>query len=304
MPKAIAKILIFLILAPLGAQAAALDTNCWNSDHTFYDCSTNRGAVGVSAPIVGETLESNPANLPTEPSPLGLEIIGSDRSPPKGKARLGFATVKGFDGLGFGVGAWQKNTFSAPDFAEHYLPTSGAEAYTAFEEKDRLALALRLGATVVLPKNWFPKVMRVSVGASAGLGQVSGDYSPQVGLVMRVFGLGLGYSENFERLSRDLPRARISVASAGFFIRRIYLGYSYSWVRSTLNSTSAQALSLRIPFGAWVAYGGVKFQRGINGDPDQWHRAGLLRKLNKHVNLGYEYGYYRLSHSVVLQLFL
>jgi hypothetical protein len=222
--------------------------------------------------MIGATLDSNPANLPTIPTP-------------------------------FGVGSWSKGTFSAPDFAPHFLGVQ-PDKYRAYEAKERFIPGFRLGTTVVLPKLFFPKFFRVSVGGSVGFGQVSGEVATQVGLVMRLGPLGAGYSENYERIARDLPRNRISVLSAGIFFGQVYASYSYSVIRSSLNRTFANTGGLRVPLGRWVAHGGWKFQKDHRGQKDDWHRAGLQRKLGKRFALGYEYGYYRYSHSLALQLFL
>lgn len=297
------KFILVFCLFPHISQAADLDQQCWNSDRSFYDCSSGGGAVGVSAPVVGDTLESNPANLPVQEAPFGVEVLGSDRSSPMGKPKVNFGLVKGFDGLGFGIGSWSKGTFSAPDFPQHFLGTSGSDYYRTYEKEDKSVLGLRLGTAVVMPKALFPKFLRVSVGGSVGFGQVRGDYSPQVGLVMRIFSLGVGYSENYEQLSVDLPRNRISIFSSGIFLGRVFLGYSYSTIRSSLNRTYSNSAFVRVPFAKWVAHGGLKFQKDHRGQQDHWHRAGLLRKLGKHFSLGYEYGYYRYSHSLLMQVF-
>ncbi len=293
------QILAFFLFFAISAQAE----DCWNSDRTFYDCSSNSGgAAGVSTPILGDTLESNSANLPSQPTPFGIEALLHDRSTPRGKPKVGFALVKGFDGLGFGLGAWSKGTFAAPDFPQHFLGPAEAR-YRAFELKEKNIPGIRLGTAIVLPKFFLPRFMRLSIGGSMGLGQVSGHYSPQLGAVMRIYNLGIGYSENRDQLATDLPRTRISVFSAGLFIRRIYLGYSYSVIRSSLNRTFSNFVGMKIFSAKWTIHGGWKFQKDHRGAPDDWYRAGLQRKIGKRFSLGYEYGYYRYSHSASMQFF-
>lgn len=293
-----------LTLAFAIAQPAHADDSCWNAGRTQYNCAKgSSGSLGVSAPLLGDTLDSNPANLPTVPVPFGLEFLLHDRTSPLGKPGIGFATVKGFDGLGFGVGSWSKGTFAAPDFAPHFLGPE-PDKYRAYELRERFIPGIRVGTTVVLPKLFFPKFFRVSVGGSLGFGQVSGEAATQVGAVMRLGPLGAGYSENFERIARDLPRNRISVFSAGIFLGQVYASYSHALMRSPLNRTFTHTVGLRLPFKRWVAHGGWKWQRDHRGEKDNWHRAGLQRKLGKRFALGYEYGYYRYSHSLGLQVFL
>lgn len=295
-------ILLFgLFLSPHFAWA---DLDCWNSDRTFYNCATESGgSAGVSAPLLGETFSSNPANLPVRTTPFGLEAILSDRSTLGHKLKVNVSTVKGFDGLGFGLGTWTKGTFSAPDFPAHFLNESN-EAYWAYEKSRKTNLGIRLGGTIGLRKKLLPKFMKMTFGASVGLGQTSGEYSPQFGSVLTIFGLGFGYSINFDRLSKDLPPMNISVYSVGFLLRTIYFGYSHSTIHSSVNDTSSNALIMRVPLRKWTLYGGWKFQKDHRGVDDNWHRGGIQRRIGKRLGLGYEYGYYRHSHSALMQVYL
>jgi hypothetical protein len=244
----LSKISLALAILALSPANASAKRSCWNSDKTFYDCSAgSEGALGVSAPVIGDTLDTNPANLPTESSPFGIEAIYSDRTSPHGKPGLGFSTVKGFDGLGFGVGAWSKGTFNAPDFAPHFIGVE-PEKYRAFELKEKKIPGIRLGTTVVLPSLFLPSFIRLSIGGSVGFGQVSGKPSTQVGAVVRLWRLGVGYSENYERLSEQLPSNRISVFSAGIFLGPVYANYAHTVMRSSLNRTFTNSVALRIPF--------------------------------------------------------
>lgn len=285
--------------------ARADDSDCWNSDHSIYNCDEGGGgAVGASAPLIGDTLESNPAALPTSPTPFGLETMWSDRSAPAGKKKFSVSTIKGFEGIGFGIGAWSDGTFSAPDFPAHFLSSSALAEYKEYERNPPSVIGIRLGTTVVLPKFLFPKFMRVSVGGSAGLGRVTGEVAPQVGALASIYGLGVGYSESFERLSKALPKTRISNFAVGFPLGPLYLGYTYAVIRSSVNRTFANLYGIRFTSGGWTLHGGWKSQKDHRGAMDAWSSAGLRRQLGKRFGLGYEYGYYRYSHSAVLQIFL
>jgi hypothetical protein len=69
--------------------------------------------------------------------PFGFELRGSDHSAPKGEKRLDVTLVKGFDGLGFGVGSRSKGTFSAPDFPQHFLGSSYFQEFRNYEQRDK-----------------------------------------------------------------------------------------------------------------------------------------------------------------------
>lgn len=298
-------LLIFLLL-PASAFADS-GTDCgWVGDHIDYACGieANGPAAGASAPLLGDSLGDNPAALPSEPTPFGLEGRFDSRQAPDGSSGLSGTTVKGFDGIGFGVGSWSYGTFSAPDFDNHFLDSSVNSAYQAYRLHPPSSLGIRLGAAVVLPKSLLPKGMRLSVGGSLGLGRVSGELAPQAGVLLRIYGLGLGFSNSYEHLSTSLPRVVVSTYSIGFGIIGFYLGYSYQRMQSDVNVTFANIASIRLPTPHWTFYAAVKWQKDQRGFPDSWTQAGVTRKLSRRFGVGYEYGEYRFSHSAILQLYL
>lgn len=296
--------LLLFLLSPL---AEAKDCG-WNSDRSNYNCDDfmSGSAAGASAPLIGDTLEGNPAALPAVPTPFGIEGVFSHRSAPRGKPKFSVSTVKGFEGIGFGIGSWSDGTFGAPDFDNHFLGSSHSAQYEEYQRDPPSILGLRLGTTVVLPQGPFPKGIRLSVGGSLGFGRVSGQASPQVGVLMKFFFLGLGYSQSFERLSSSLPKAKISTFSAGIPMGKLYVGYSNVTVKSSANRTFAHVYSMRWSNMKWTLFGALKTQKDHRWQPDTWWRGGIQHRLGRkgRIGVGYEYGLYRYSHSAILQLFL
>jgi hypothetical protein len=299
------RILLLALMLPTLAQAK----DCgWNSERTNYNCDGffSGAAVGGSAPLMGDSLEGNPAALPTQPTPFGLEGVFSDRSAPRGKPKFSVSTVKGFDGFGFGIGSWSEGTFGAPDFDNHFLGSAARAEFQAYQRNPSSVIGFRLGTTVVLPQGPFPKGIRVSVGGSLGLGRVYGKLAPQWGVLVKFFFLGLGYSESHERLSDALPKNKIITMSAGLPLGPLYLGYSQITVKSSVNRSKANVLSARWTSPLWTLYGNAKLQKDHRGEPDSWIRAGLQRRFGKNgrFGAGYEYGLYRYSHSAIFQFYL
>jgi hypothetical protein len=263
-------------------------------------------AAGGSAPLIGDTLEGNPAALPTIPTPFGIEGVFSHRSAPRGKPKFSLSTAKGFEGIGIGIGSWSDGTFGAPDFANHFLGSSALGEYQAYQRDPPSVLGLRLGSTVVLPQGPFPKGIRISVGGSLGFGRVSGQASPQAGVLMKFFFIGLGYSQSFERLSSSLPKATISNFSAGIPMGKFFVGYSNIIIKSSVNRTFANVYTAHWSNMRWTLFGSLKTQKDHRWQPDLWWRAGIQRRFGRkgRLGLGYEYGLYRYSHSAILQIFL
>ncbi|MGE3261590.1 MAG: hypothetical protein AB7K68_07425 [Bacteriovoracia bacterium] len=296
----------YLLLFFFSPLAFGAEDCGWNADKSFWSCdgSFSSASVGGSSSRLGDSVESNPAALPTIPTPFGVEGMYTDRSFPAGKAKFSGSTIKAFEGIGFGIGSWSEGSFAAPDLPSHFLGSSSLEEYKQYEMNPPSSLGLRLGTSVAFPKKLFPKGIRLSVGVSGGKGRTHGDWSPQAGVLLRIFGIGLGYSESYERISTLLPKITVSTLAVGFPVGPFYLGYSRIAVSSSVARSFADVVGLRFTKAKWTLYGNMKFQRDHRGNPDTWHRFGIQRRLGTRFGVGYEYGLYRYSHSALLQLYL
>ena len=295
-------VIALALAAPVRALAAG---DCgWNEDKSFWSCGGSSGAVsGNSSPGVGDAVEGNPAALPAHPMPLGLEGTFSNRGSATNKAKVSVSTVKGFDGIGFGIGSWSERTFGAPDFDTHFQSSSYLKEFSDYQRDPPSTLGLRLGSSVRFPRALLPKGLYISAGGSLGLGRVSGHWSPQVGLLARLGVVGMGYSKSYEKIYATLPQIAISVLGAGMQLGVLYLGYSHIELSSAAGSSRANLYGLRFDLQQWTLYGNIKAQQDHRGAPDNWVRAGLQRRFRR-LGLGYDYGLYRHSHSAVLQFYL
>lgn len=296
-----APLLFLLLSAPAFAEECG-----WNSDHSFWSCDgpTYAASAGGGAPTISDSLDNNPASLPTDETPFGLEGMYSNRAFPDAKGKFSASTVKGFEGVGFGIGSWSEGTFGAPDFPAHFFGTGQEANYKEYEANPPGNLGLRLGSSVKLPKKWMPKGTRLSFGLSLGQGRTRGDWAPQAGVLLKVHGLAVGFSQSYEKLSNLLPRVTVSDISVGIPYGPFYFGYSHFILSSSADRTTANVFALRFTKNRWTLFGNLKTQLDHRGEPDAWHRAGIQRRIGKRFGLGYEYGLYRYSHSLILQLFL
>lgn len=296
--------LFFLSLILLIPQAQAKSECGWNDSRTFFSCDdVSKASTGATIPIIGDILQNNPAGLPSFPTPLGVEGTFSNRSFPGKKAKFSASLIKGFEGIGFGLGSWSDGTFSAPDFRNHFYSTTEEVDYKAYEANPPSDLGLRLGTSVKIPPRFIPRGIDFSVGGSVGFSRVKNSYSPQFGAVLRLLDIRLGYSRSFDRISTLLPKARVDVASIGLDLGAFYLGYSYVLTRTIVNRTHANNYLLRLDSGRWVIFGAVKLQKDHRGDSFTWPTAGIQRKLGSRLGVGYVYGLYRYSHSALLQFY-
>lgn len=276
--------------------------DCWNLERSFYDCSANSGS-GASYANNGDALNSNAAGLPVQPSPIGLEGIWSNRAT-SGKAKLEVSTIKGFEGIGFGVGSWSEGSFSSPNFRDHYLSTVWNQHYRDYETAKNNGWGTRLGAALKLPFRFLPKKIALSVGGSLGIGNVQYSSSRQIGIVVRLYFLGLGFSRSFERLTVAIPRPTIDQFSSGLYLGPIFLGYSNQTIKSVLGKTYSNTYTLHWQISETSLYLARKTYKDYRELPQTWDTFKISSWVSKHLSLGYQYGLYQNSHSASLQLSL
>jgi hypothetical protein len=286
--------LFFLSLFP----ARAFAEECgWSKDNKFYSCRPTAGpASGSAAPLLSDTVEDNPAGIPVVPTKFGLEGRADSRQAPSGKAGFGGTTVKGFSGFGFGLGSGAYDSFAAPDIASHFIGSTSAAAYDAFRANPPGAIGLRLGSALGLPSALFPAGIHVSLGGSLGLGGISANSSPQIGLQLRIFSLGLGFSTDSERLTALLPRVTVSRYSAGWKLTQFYAGFSHISLTSSAGRSYSNEAILRSVGKIWILFGSIRWEQ----QADPWTRAGFTYQLGTFA-IGYEYGEYRYAHSLIVQ---
>lgn len=296
----------FFLLALLifSAQPAYAERDCWNADRTTYDC--NQGGGGVtkkSVPTAGDVIQSNPAALPVHHTGFGLEGIVSNRSDPTGKMKFAGSTIKGFEGIGFGIGSWSEDTFSAPDFRNHFLGTTYAQDYRNYETDSSKAQSFRLGTSVRLPLG-LPNGMELSVGGSLGQGRVKKSLARQTGLVLRMFMFGFGYAQSYEKLSIALPHPRVDTFSTGIFLYSLFFGYYTNTVKSVAGKTYSNTYAANWETSKWTFYGAIKSYKDYRDIPQTWFTGKVQRTFGKRLGFGYIYGFYQRSHSISMQLYL
>lgn len=295
-------LLSFLFQLALTLTPARAET-CWNDDFTFYNCDAHRSSAPASnAPMGADKILSNPAGLPVGPSPFGLEAIVNDRSVIRKKPKFVFSTVKGFDGIGFGVGSYTQGTFSAPNFRDHFLPTVYEEQFREYEAKDKNPFGLRLGTAVRIPTG--TKFLHLRLGGSLGLGNVAKSPSKQLGLVLRASIFALGYSRSFERLAADLPSTTVDEFNAGIAVGPFFAGASTQLIHSAAFKNSSRTFSLRWTAQRWTLYGALKNFQDFKGAASTWHSAMVQRRFGKRLGVSYYYGVYPRSHGLGMQLYL
>lgn len=91
---------IFLFLAPL-STAYSIDLDNWcdtifKSTGVGCEDMTRSNSVGGSFPLLFDAFNVNASSLPVNITPVGIEAFYDGEKP-------NFASVKGFDGFGFGA---------------------------------------------------------------------------------------------------------------------------------------------------------------------------------------------------------
>lgn len=282
----------------------------WNFNHTFYGCDTfglSEG-VGRSVPLVSNIIDFNPGSLPSLPTPVGLEATYSSKPNPLTGSRLETSIIKGFNGIGFGLGTWNPGTFSSADLQDFLLAsaqnstTQGnllqAQSYAAAVTS--LHQGFQFGTAVDLPTGPAHDLVRVSLGASFGELGGANSLSSNYGLSAEMSVFDFGYSTQQVRV-QTLPAIDSHVLTGGAHLFGLYFAYSKTtWNTGVLPANTLY--SIRYGSTEWTAFGAVKNYTDAAGFAHSWTSVSLQRNLGA-ITIGYLYGLYLHSQSIDLQYF-
>lgn len=151
-----------------------------------------------------ESFKLNPASLPTESSPFGLEVISTFL---RNGAAPGFPTlaiIKGFHRIGTGISTASANTFYSNPIKQRLTGPSNLETLDEGETKLGHLTNLNLGTSfLIADPSWGPSL---NLGLSARYNQLTGSWGggPAVLFSTSHFSWGAGISR--EQVSNVLPR--------------------------------------------------------------------------------------------------
>jgi hypothetical protein len=293
--------LAIFYFSPRETRAATCD---WNIDGSFFSCDNYgmRQSTGRSLPRALDVIRINPASIPSLPTPIGVEGTYAN-STELGKNKFQASLVKGFKGIGLGLGTWDVGSFSGADLGEQFANTIYQTDYEKYQHDASAIKGFRVGASLMAPLNPLEKIFHLQMGASVGKATGSSVLSPSYGIVADARWISFGYTLANETLSGTLPRVKTQAWSAGLQIQQLYFGVTGSFFRTAAGGFRNTVYNVRWARGALGLYGAVKKFRDRDGKPFSQNMASFDLKLNRNLLFGYAYGLYHYSHSATLAFF-
>ena len=265
-------------------------------------CSGGSAKPAGANSTFSESFKLNPASLPTESTPYGLETIESEpRYNGEGWTPT-FALVKGFHKVGAGLSTGGNETFYGDDIYQRVYGTP--ELLTLKNREPSLGTLpnLNLGTSFSLLD--LSKDVHLHLGVSARYSHITNTLGggPALLLSSTHFTLGAGVSR--EQVSNSFSRLNFFSYLLSYRIWRFEFEYNWLTDNDNFGLSPINIFTLTFSINRLTLTSAV---RGLNylqtGYTIQHHYAAQVL-VSRHLSLAYLYNYYPGANSLALQLFL
>jgi hypothetical protein len=259
---------------------------------------------GSGSASVSDSFNINPSSLPTEPSPYGIEMIGSYLRSTPSAAGFTFALIKGFHKIGTGISTNSNNTFFGNDVMQRGLGPSNITTFEPFEKPASSLPNLNLGTSyqLIAPKGSFKTSL--SLGFSARYNKITSSLGFGLGFVVNSDYVILGGGFVNEHISNFLPAIQ-------FYSGLVGLKYAFFEIEYTILQNSGGYSLSPIQIGAISgSFGPVILTAAIRslnylkeGEVTQTHYAVQVQ-VSTHFTVGYLVNQIPGTNSLACQVFL
>jgi hypothetical protein len=260
--------------------------------------------TGSGASTFGGAFNINPSSIPTEPSPYGLETIGSGIPPGFTETNLNFSIIKGFHKIGSAVSTSGNNTFYGNDIIQRAYKTPEYKTFDPPEKAQGKLPTFNLGTAFELIEAQG-SIPSLSLGVSLRHNQITDTFGWGTGVMIKsgIFVLGGGIAK--EKVSNFLPEVTFYSATGG--IRFLIFELEYSWLKNSggIVLSPIQIMTLTANLGPIILSYAVRRAEFFseNGEIFQSHYA-VQCQLNGHLSIGLLKNYIPGSTSFAMQIFL
>lgn len=296
------------ILALLCLQAYAKDMCHFlrTTRGDYLDTPCTRGSqettVAGSFPSFADSVNLNPASIPTMRTPVGVEVIASNANVAVAGAKYNVALIKGFRKMGAAI-----STDSDTTFFNHGLYQASGTSSSSSSSADAVMPSLNLGAALAgLLSTKQESSFLPSYGVVARYNRVRQKWGHGLGASFNSKYLTIGGSAVSEKNS-DSSITTFGAYSAGLKVHAFQADYTYLTYgkgSSFLTNAPTHIVSAAIRFrGFWLEYA-FKQYVDASGTTATKMLIGSQVQLGKFLALGYLYNYIPGAHSLGAQIFL
>lgn len=291
-------------LTSLSAQASEPCDSFKKTNPAAYEAYCKNGGGSSKPAGAGSTFNSsfniNPAGLPNEKSPYGLEAIGSTVN---GYLGSQFALIKGFSKFGAGISTGSANTFYGNDLYQRIFKTSELQDFHPNETPRGKYINLNIGTSFELFK--VGNSGKLSLGLSGRYNKITNNWGGGPALLFSGKFLTFGTGFSSERVSNRLARAMFYSYTVS--VKLLLLEFQYDQLRET--SASLNQLSpihigtATLSIHRLIATVAARRLNYLNeGMITQYHQ-GIQFLVSSHLSLGVLHNFIPGTYSLGLQYF-
>jgi hypothetical protein len=261
-----------------------------------------KSVVGGAYSTFADAFSLNPASLPTVSLPLGAEMVASAPTGVGiGIPRITFNTIKGFSGVGAGIGTDSNNSIFSNranyrnSSSSSFIPAPALPSIS-FASAFSLEKLFTSGGSV---RSWIPKL-----GTVFRYNRDLSNWSPGLGLATNLGPFSLGLSAIFEQAANFYPKTTVLTQSIGIHILKFQADYTLiSNIQAYGSSSTVSLFALSGNLGGFTLNGAARLDADYtNGGTSATYHAGLQYVFSTHFALAYLYNYIPGFQSITVQV--
>lgn len=284
----------------------------------LYNINCRGGGAGRDSPKPGGGYSSfagafnlNPAAAPTDPSPYGLELIGSRaRTSEEIDPRLSFGLIKGFKKVGAAVATAGNDTFYGNDIIQRKFGEDTTPPPQPWEAPRGKLPSFNLGTAFELGPQEGHGIITPALGVSLRYNRPTDTLGFGSGLAVGGGPFSAGFGIAREQIASFLPPLWFYSVLGGVKLGPVQIEYTQLWnstIRGAEDLEPIQILTATVGVRRAILSAAVRKLNYPKLDPGgveriQFH-GSVQYQLFDHLALGYLYNYIPGMHSVAAQIF-
>lgn len=272
----------------------------------MYKLSCNTGKrtkPKSSGSTFADAFNANPAGMPTEPTPYGIESIASYTRMPRSEWSPSFSVIKGFQKFGAGVSTASSNTFYSNDVLRRSTSSSELTTFEPLEPAKTQAPNLNFGTSFELTPKSNSSLQDLRLGVSARFNRITATAGGGFGLIYRFSLMTVGSGLTREKVSNLYDRSYFQSSFVSVKLFFVELEYTILKSYGSFNLPPVQIGTATGSFGPVTLAAALRrayyVREGIVKQP----HFSVQVFANKKFSFGYMYNYIPGTNSVAGQFY-
>jgi hypothetical protein len=269
----------------------------------ILDCRNLNMSSGAALPSLSASEKLNPASIPSRPTPIGLEVIGSNVDTTQTSNKFNLALVKGFERMGAAVSTEAGDTFYTYNYAQAFEGTP-SEGLIDTGSGHGIVPSLNLGTAVAIPVGPLAKILNPSLGLLAHYDNLTQRWGLGSGINLTIKFVSAGFS--FLQVP-VVDGSNLILLSTMFGLQFGLAQLEYAQLKYTdslLDTRPAHITTLSLHFRKVILTAGMKVFKNVEDEVRKSYLGGIQFLVSRHFATGYLYNFRPGCHSLGMQIFL